>query len=78
MLRGHTDGDYSADYGQEDDLTETGEEDNLADETAIPHPQADGPDDPRRTFLRQWLAINEPGLRTALRPMPAPWPRPAE
>ena len=50
-------------------MTETGEEDNLAGETAVRNPQADGPDDPRRTFLRQWLAANEPGLRTALRPI---------
>ena len=50
-------------------MTETGEEDNLAGETAVPNPEVGGPDDPRRTFLRQWLAANEPGLRTALRPI---------
>jgi RNA polymerase sigma factor (sigma-70 family) len=50
-------------------LTETAEEDNLGDETAVPNLDVDGSDDPRRAFLRQWLAANEPALRTALRPI---------
>lgn len=50
-------------------MTETGEQDNLVGETAIPNPEVDGPEDSRRTFLRQWLAVNEPDLRTALRPI---------
>ena len=50
-------------------MTETGEQDNLVGETAVPNPEVDGPEDSRRTLLRQWLAVNEPDLRTALRPI---------
>ena len=57
------------DKTKESNLSEMEAEGDLAEGIPTRDPQGNEPDDPRRIFLRQWIASHELELRTALRPV---------